>query len=191
MGNFSFQKTSIPGLIEINPFMVVDKRGYFSKFFEKTIFEENGIPFEVVEELASMSVKGTLRGLHFQNCHSQDKLVRVSQGAVYDVVVDLRRDSPTFGKWQGFELTEENRTMLYIPKNFAHGFLTLSETAVMHYFCGDRYDAQSETGIIWNDVDLKIAWPLDKIETILISERDKQFPSFQQFIQINNKKSNT
>ena len=111
-----------------------------------------------MEELGSSSCRHTLRGLHFQRRHSQDKLVRVLSGEVYDVVVDLRPNSETFGRWQSFRLSAENRKMLYVPKQFAHGFLVLSDEAVLHYLCGARYDPESEDGIIWNDPDLAIDW---------------------------------
>lgn len=122
-----------------------------------------------------------LRGLHFQRRHSQDKLVRALSGEVYDVAVDIRPASPTFGKWQGFYLTAEDRQMLYIPKGFAHGFLVCSEQAVLHYLCGDRYDPDSENGILWNDPELAIDWPLDEAAAPILSERDRSFQSFATF----------
>lgn len=181
MPRFEFQDTSIPGLTLIEPFLASDSRGYLSKTFESDIFGTHGIPFTVAEELESSSQKGTLRGLHFQRRHSQDKLVRALSGEVYDVAVDIRPASPTFGKWQGFYLTAEDRQMLYIPKGFAHGFLVCSEQAVLHYLCGDRYDPDSENGILWNDPELAIDWPLDEAAAPILSERDRSFQSFATF----------
>lgn len=181
MSKFIFQKTELEDFMLITPFHVPDQRGHLSKSFEKSIFAAHGIHFELAEELESKSSQNTLRGLHFQRCHSQDKLVRVLAGEVYDVAVDLRPESPTFGKWQGFHLSAENRQMLYIPKRFAHGFLVLSEEAVLHYLCGDRYDPESESGILWNDPELGIDWPLKPGEKPLLSPRDQGFPTFAQY----------
>ena len=178
---FSFQGTSIKQLTVITPFFVPDDRGYLSKSFERSVFAAHGIHFELAEELESKSSQNTLRGLHFQRRHSQDKLVRVLLGEVYDVAVDLRSNSPTFGKWQGFRLSAENRNMLYIPKQFAHGFLVLSQEAVLHYLCGDRYDPESESGILWNDPELGIGWPLGPDVKPLLSQRDQGFPTFAEY----------
>lgn len=178
MPRFRFQDTSIPGLMLILPSMASDERGYLCKSFEVNIFAAHGIPFTVAEELESSSSKGTLRGLHFQRRHSQDKLVRVLSGKVYDVAVDIRPDSPTFGKWQGFYLSAEERNMIYIPKDFAHGFFVCSEEATLHYLCGDRYDPDSESGILWNDPDLAIDWPLNEDISLILSQRDQSFQSF-------------
>ena len=181
MAAFQFQKTDISGLFLIQPPVITDRRGYFSKPFETDSFSAHGISFTPMEELESESGRWTLRGLHFQRCHSQDKLVRALSGEVYDVAVDLRSDSGTFGEWRGFCLSGENRRMLYIPKGFAHGFLVLSQTAVLHYLCGDRYDPASEDGIIWNDPDLAVRWPLPPDAIPLLSQRDKSFQSFSRF----------
>lgn len=181
MRRWSFEKTKIVGLCSISPMVVLDSRGYFSKVFEKGIFAENGIEFLPYEEMMSCSKKGVIRGLHFQKCHSQDKLVRILSGAVYDVAVDLRKDSPTFGKWQGFYLSAENRQMLYIPKGFAHGFLALEDNTLFSYICGDRYDPSSDGGIRWNDPDIGVEWPLDKVTDIVISDKDQALPAFAEF----------
>lgn len=179
--SFLFQDTLIEQLAMVTPLLVPDDRGYLSKSFEKSIFAAHGIQLEPAEELESKSFQNTLRGLHFQRCHSQDKLVRVLAGEVYDVAVDLRPSSPTFGKWQGFRLSADNRMMLYIPKQFAHGFLVLSEEAVLHYLCGDRYDPESETGILWNDPELGIDWPLKSGAEPLLSPRDQGFSTFAEY----------
>lgn len=178
---FSFQDTLIEQLTVITPLYIPDQRGYLTKPFEKSVFSARGIQFELAEELESKSSQNTLRGLHFQRHHSQDKLVRVLSGEVYDVAVDLRPDSPTFGRWQGFHLSADNRNMLYIPKQFAHGFLVLSQEAVLHYLCGDRYDPKSESGILWNDPELGIDWPLKPGAEPLLSPRDQGFPTFAEY----------
>ena len=136
------------------------------------------------EELRSCSQRGVLRGLHFQRRHSQDKLVQVLYGAVYDVAVDLRKGSETFGKWEGFYLTAENRQMLYIPKGFAHGFLALEEDTLFSYLCGDRYDSEADSGIRWNDPHLAIDWPLDRVERLIVSDKDTALPTLAEFIQV-------
>lgn len=181
MMEFAFHNSDMAGLVQVIPFFSADQRGYFTKVFEESIFAANGIHFTPVEELESKSCRDTLRGLHFQYHHSQDKLVRVLSGEVYDVAVDLRPQSPTFGKWQGFRLSAGNRRMLYIPKQFAHGFLVLSEEAVLHYLCGDSYDPGSESGIMWNDPELAIDWPLGNGTEPLLSRRDQSFQSFAEF----------
>lgn len=181
MGSFVFQITDIEGLHLIAPVFTCDGRGYFSKVFEREIFAEYGICFDVAEELETCSSRNTLRGLHFQRRHSQDKLVRVLSGEIYDVAVDLRPKSKTFGKWQGFELSADNRRMLYLPKGFAHGFLVREDNTVVHYLCGDRYDPESEDGIFWKDPVLGIDWPLEVGTPPLLSKRDQGFQTFQEF----------
>lgn len=183
MKRLQFYKTSIEKLTLIDPFCVQDSRGYFSKVFEKEIFQSNGINLSPYEELRSCSAKGTLRGLHFQRHYCQDKLVQVLSGAVYDVAVDLRKDSPTFGKWQGFYLTAENRQMLYIPKGFAHGFLALEDNTLFSYLCGDRYDPQSDGGICWNDPQIHVEWPLEKVDQMILSDKDAALPTLEEFLQ--------
>lgn len=171
------------GVIQISPFYAPDDRGWFSKPFEKSIFAAHGIDLSPWEELRSFSHKGVLRGLHFQRRHSQDKLVQVLRGAVYDVAVDLREGSETFGKWESFELTAENRRMLYIPKGFAHGFLALEEDTLFSYLCGDRYDPETDGGIRWNDPQLAIDWPLDRVEKVILSEKDAALPTLEKFVE--------
>lgn len=178
MTSFTFQKTDIEGLTLITPLFHPDSRGYLAKFYESEQFASQGIQFTLAEELESMSCRNTLRGLHFQRRHSQDKLVRVLSGEVYDVAVDLRPGSPTFGQWRGFRLSAETRRTLYIPKEFAHGFLVLSQQAVLHYLCGGRYDPDSEGGILWNDPELAVSWPLDEAVSPILSPRDRSFSSF-------------
>ena len=184
MEMFNFQDTSLRELQMITPFYAEDVRGFFMKSFEREIFRENGIDTRGFELFCTRSRKGTVRGLHFQRRHSQDKLVQVLHGAVYDVAVDLRKGSKTFGKWEGFFLTAENRQMLYIPKGFAHGFLALEEDTLFSYLCGDRYDPESDSGIRWNDPHLAIDWPLDRVEQTIISEKDAALPTLAEFIQV-------
>lgn len=182
MTAFNFQNTTLDGLMQINPFLAPDDRGYLSKSFEKSIFADHGIDLSPWEELRSCSKKGVLRGLHLQRQHSQDKLVQVLHGAVYDVAVDLREDSETFGKWEGFYLTEENRQMLYIPKGFAHGFLALKDDTLFSYLCGDRYDPVSDGGVRWDDPQLAVQWPLERVEQVILSEKDAALPTLAEFL---------
>lgn len=182
MPAFTFEKTNISGLLLVTPFFAPDSRGWFSKSFEKSIFAAHGIELSPLEELRSCSKKGVLRGLHFQRHYSQDKLVQVLHGAAYDVAVDLREGSETFGKWEGFYLTAENRQMLYIPKGFAHGFLALEDDTLFSYLCGDRYDPESDGGIRWNDSEIGVEWPLERVDTIIQSDKDAALPTLAEFM---------
>lgn len=183
MTDFTFQKTRLEGLVLINPFVAGDSRGYLSKPYERLIFAAHGIEFSPWEELRSFSHKGVLRGLHFQRKNCQDKLVQVLHGAAYDVAVDLREGSETFGKWAGFELTAENRQMLYIPKGFAHGFLALEQDTLFSYLCGDRYDPVSDGGIRWDDPQIGVTWPLDQVDKPILSEKDATLPTLTDFLE--------
>ena len=149
----------IEGLCVITPAVHGDNRGYFMETYSQRDMEENGIHIHFVQDNQSMSVKGVLRGLHFQKNYPQTKLVRVIKGSVFDVAVDLRKDSKTFGKWYGIELTEENKKQFLIPRGFAHGFLVLSDTAEFCYKCDDFYHANDEGGLAWNDPAIGIRWP--------------------------------
>lgn len=182
MGTFAFQNTGIPGLRLITPFYVEDGRGFFLKSFECDVFRENGVDIQGFETFYTNSVKGTVRGLHFQRERCQDKLVQVLHGAAYDVAVDLREGSETFGSWEGFELTAENRNMLYIPKGFAHGFLALEDDTLFSYLCGGRYDPETDGGIRWNDPQLAVRWPLGRVEKMILSEKDAALPTFAEFL---------
>ena len=182
MNPFRVENTSIEGLLQIYPQYAEDGRGYVSKIFDASVFKAHGIALSPSEELRSFSKKGVLRGLHLQWKNSQDKLVHVLFGAVYDVAVDLRAGSSTFGKWEGFSLTGENRRMLYLPKGFAHGFLALGEENLLGYLIGGPYDPESDGGIRWNDPQLAIDWPLYQIGEPVISERDRALPGFEAFI---------
>ena len=161
MGQITVEKNvaGIEGLCVITPAVHGDNRGYFMETYSQRDMEENGICINFVQDNQSMSVKGVLRGLHFQKNFPQTKLVRVIKGSVFDVAVDLRKDSKTFGKWYGIELTEENKKQFLIPRGFAHGFLVLSETAEFCYKCDDFYHANDEGGLAWNDPEIGVQWP--------------------------------
>ena len=147
--------------------------------YNQNDFKAEGLDMVFVQDNQSMSVKGVLRGLHYQKEFPQGKLVRAVRGSVFDVAVDLRKSSPTFGKWEGFYLTGENRRMLYIPKGFAHGFLALEEGTLFSYLCGDRYDPESDGGLRWNDSHVAVDWPLDKVEQVIVSEKDAALPVWE------------
>lgn len=181
MGKFKRIDTEIDGVCIIEPTVFGDNRGYFMETYSKKDFEEIGINEEFVQDNQSKSKKGVLRGLHFQTENTQGKLVRVIKGNVFDVAVDLRRDSKTFGKWVGVELSEDNKKMLYIPPYFAHGFLVLSDEAEFTYKCTDIYNHSAESGIMFNDSDIGIIWPEVDCE-ILTSEKDSKWQSFKGFI---------
>jgi dTDP-4-dehydrorhamnose 3,5-epimerase len=178
---FSYKKCSTPdgeiidGLFEIFPKVFEDSRGYVFESYSRRDFNAAGLNMNFVQDNQSRSARGVLRGLHFQEKHPQGKLVRVIEGKVFDVTVDIRRDSLTFGKWYGVILSGERQNMFYIPEGFAHGFLVLSETAIFTYKCTDFYFPEDEGGIIWNDSDIGIKWPDLDVEYIL-SEKDKKLP---------------
>ncbi|MBR2043089.1 MAG: dTDP-4-dehydrorhamnose 3,5-epimerase [Clostridia bacterium] len=172
-GNFTFHKTEIEGVIIVEPTVYGDSRGYFTETYQKENFIKGGINVEFVQDNQSMSVKGVLRGLHFQKNFPQSKLVRCIRGAVYDVAVDLREGSPTYGKYVGIELSAENKRQFFIPKNFAHGFLVLSDEAEFAYKVDDFYHPNDEGGLLWNDPDIGIAWPLEKDAEVILSDKDK------------------
>jgi dTDP-4-dehydrorhamnose 3,5-epimerase len=161
MGQIKVEKdvNGIAGLCVITPALHGDSRGYFMETYSQRDMEEEGIDITFVQDNQSMSTKGVLRGLHFQKQYSQTKLVRVIKGAVFDVAVDLRSGSETYGKWYGIELTEENKKQFLIPKGFAHGFLVLSDTAEFCYKCDDFYHPDDEGGLAWNDPEISIEWP--------------------------------
>lgn len=178
VGNFKFIETSIKDLYIIEPKIYGDNRGYFMETYKEESFKEAGLNYIFVQDNESKSKKSVLRGLHFQKKYPQAKLVRVLEGEVYDVAVDLRKDSSTYGKYIGVLLSAENKRQFMIPRGFAHGFLVLSETATFCYKCDEVYHPEDEGGIIYNDADINIKWP--NIDNILLSEKDKKHPSLKE-----------
>ena len=175
VGNFNFIETFIKDVYVIEPKIHGDNRGYFMETYKESDFIEAGLHYKFIQDNQSKSKKGVLRGLHFQKKFPQAKLVRCLDGEVFDVCVDLRKNSPTYGKWFGVNLTSEKANMLLIPRGFAHGFVVLSETATFCYKCDELYHPEDEGGIMWNDKDVGIKWPLDGEP--LLSEKDKNHPS--------------
>ena len=175
MTNFSFTPTAIPGLVIVDTKRYGDSRGYFAETYHQDLFDAAGYPYRFVQDNESFSQRGVLRGLHFQRNHPQAKLVRAVRGEIFDVAVDLRKGSPTYGAWDGIILSEDNARQLLIPRGFAHGYLVLSETAVFAYKCDDVYHPEDEGGILWNDPGIGIAWP-DAGE-LIINERDQSHPT--------------
>lgn len=176
---FTFKKCPIEGLWEVQPKVFGDSRGYFFEAYSEKDFKEAGLTMSFVQDNQSSSCRGVLRGLHFQKKHPQGKLVRAVQGKVYDVAVDLRKGSPTFGKYHGIILDGEKQNQFYIPEGFAHGFYVLSENAVFAYKCTDFYHPEDEGGLMWNDPTIAIDWKsiAPDIEPSL-SEKDKKHPLF-------------
>ena len=162
-------ETALPAVCLIDPDLLADSRGFFFESYHEEKFKEIGISDRFIQDNHSKSVKGTLRGLHYQLKYPQAKLCRVIQGEVFDVAVDLRRDSPAFGKWAGAILSAENKRQIYIPRGFAHGFLVLSETAEFLYKCDDFYHPEDEQGIAWDDPDIGIEW---NIQNPILSKKD-------------------
>lgn len=182
-------KTKLPGVIVFEPKIFGDKRGFFLETFRNDVLLDAGIDTQFVQDNHSRSSKGVLRGLHYQMTQTQGKLVRVATGAVFDVAVDVRYGSPTFGEWYGIQLDEDNMRMMYVPPGYAHGFIVLSDTTDFIYKCTDYYHPQSEQGIAWDDPDIGIKWPVTEAT---LSEKDKKnqrlkeqpaemLPDFQKF----------
>jgi dTDP-4-dehydrorhamnose 3,5-epimerase len=167
-----FIEAGLPGIIVIEPDVFEDPRGYFLETYHAKKYAEAGIPGPFVQDNFSRSARGTLRGLHYQRSHAQAKLVSAAEGAVFDVAVDIRPGSPTFGQWFGMELSAENKRQLYIPAGFAHGFCVLSEVAAFAYKCTDFYVPQDEGGILWNDPAIGIPWP---VSAPLLSAKDQAY----------------
>lgn len=181
MAKINFENTKLKGLKIVTPFFVKDNRGYFLKAFEKQIFTEAGIITDISETFESFSKKGVVRGLHFQiGENAQAKLVRVLQGEVYDVCVDIRPESETFGQWVGEFLSSENHKAFYMEKGFAHGFIVTSDSALMSYTVSGEYNQTGESGINYADKELGIIWPINGMKVIQ-SERDKKLQSFQDY----------
>jgi len=177
---FSFEKTEIEGLILVKPFVADDIRGYFIKDYSEEIFKEAGIEHELKEVFYTSSHKGVIRAIHFQRNHPQAKLVRCVTGQIFDVVVDLRKDSKTFGKWKGFYLSEENKNELLIPGGCGHGYLVL-EKSIVSYKCGEKFYGEFDDGIIWNDKEVNVIWPLEQVGDIILADKDNRLQTFKEF----------
>ena len=180
MSKIKVTKCDIEGLFVIEPTVFGDNRGYFMETYNRNDFHEEGLDMVFVQDNQSMSTKGVLRGLHFQKEFPQGKLVRVVRGTVFDVAVDLRQNSKTYGKWFGVELSAENKKQFYISEGFAHGFVVLSDEAEFVYKCTDFYHPNDEGGVLWNDPDIGIKWPIpDGVEPVL-SEKDKMWKGLKE-----------
>lgn len=181
MGKITVETCKIEGLKIITPSVFGDERGYFMETYQYEDFKAAGIDQVFVQDNQSASKKGVLRGLHFQINYPQDKLVRVISGEVFDVAVDLRKGSPTFGKWHGELLSAENKKQFFVPKNFAHGFLVLSDTAEFCYKCTDYYHANDEGGLLWSDSAIGVEWPIPEGMELILSEKDKQWKGIRTY----------
>lgn len=175
MGKITVTPCDIEGLYVIEPTVFKDERGYFVETYNQNDMKEAGLDMVFVQDNQSMSTRGVLRGLHFQKQFPQGKLVRVVRGKVFDVAVDLRSDSKTYGKWFGVELSAENMKQFYIPEGFAHGFLVLSDEAEFCYKCTDFYHPGDEGGLAWNDPEIGVEWPLEEGVDLIISEKDQKW----------------
>ena len=181
---FDFQETEIPGLIEVTPFNAEDVRGCVTKDYSKEVFEANGIHHDIAEIFYTTSHKGVIRALHFQRVKQQPKLVRCIYGHVYDVVVDMRKDSPTFKRWLGFDLIGTKHNEILVPAGCAHGYLVL-EDSIVSYKCSEKFYGEYDGGIRWNDPDIAVEWPLEKIggeEKLILADKDRSLPFFQEFV---------
>ena len=178
VGNFTFNETSIKDVYKIDVKKYGDNRGYFMETYKENDFKKAGLNYTFVQDNQSKSKAGVLRGLHFQKTFPQAKLVRCLEGEVFDVCVDLRAGSPTYGKWEGVILSAEKGNMFMIPRGFAHGFVVLTETATFAYKCDELYHPEDEGGIMWNDPDVGIEWPYDG--EVLLSEKDKVHPNLKE-----------
>ena len=180
MGKIKVTTCDIEGLYVIEPTVFPDSRGYFMETYNYNDFKEAGLDMVFVQDNQSMSVRGVLRGLHFQKQFPQGKLVRVVRGKVFDVAVDLRADSATYGKWFGVELSAENKKQFYISPGFAHGFLVLSDEAEFVYKCTDFYHPGDEGGVAWNDPDIGVEWPLGDGVSLIISDKDQKWKGLKE-----------
>ncbi len=183
MGQITVETCEIEGLKIITPKVFGDARGYFMETYQYEDYKAAGIPQVFVQDNQSASTRGVLRGLHFQKEFPQDKLVRVIKGEVFDVAVDLREGSPTFGKWFGVVLSEENKKQFFVPKNFAHGFLVLSDYAEFAYKCSDYYHPGDEGGLRYDDPEIGVEWPIAEDMQLLLSERDTQWGGLKEYLE--------
>ena len=185
MQQFEFKKTAIEGLIEVTPFNADDIRGCFTKDYSKEIFEANGIKYDLAEIFYTTSHKGVIRALHFQREKQQPKLVRCIYGHVYDVVVDLRKDSPTYKKWLGFDLVGDLHNEILVPAGCAHGYLVLEEHSIVSYKCSEKFYGEYDGAIKWDDPDIQVKWPLEKvggIDQVILAPKDQNLPTLKEFI---------
>ena len=173
MGKIKVTSCDIEGLYVIEPTVFGDERGYFMETYNKQEFAEHGLNMEFVQDNESRSKKGVLRGLHFQKQFPQGKLVRALSGTVFDVAVDIRKGSSTYGKWFGVVLSDENKKQFYVPEGFAHGYYVMSDTAVFSYKCTEFYHPEDEGGILWNDPEIGVEWPIEEGVEVLLSEKDR------------------
>jgi len=173
-------KTSLPGVLVVEPDVFGDSRGFFMETYNEARYREAGLPHRFVQDNLSFSARGVLRGLHYQNPDGQGKLLHVPRGEVFDVAVDIRAGSPTFGEWTGVTLSEENKRQLWVPEGFAHGFQVTSETALLAYKCTAPYNREAEGAVLWNDPEIGIQWP---IESLILSERDRGAPTLREVLE--------
>jgi len=171
-------ETKIPGVVIVEPSVFGDERGFFMETWHRARYEEAGLPTDFVQDNLSFSMRGVLRGLHFQNPDQQGKLVQVLEGEVFDVAVDIREGSPTFGEWEGVTLSSENKRQFYVPEGFAHGFLVTGDRALFSYKCTAKYNQSAEGFVLWNDPEVGIEWPLEGSPTL--SEKDEAAPPLSQ-----------
>lgn len=184
MQKWNFEELEMKGAYKVTPFFTADVRGGFLKDYSKEVFEQNGIHHDLKEVFYTISHKGVIRAMHFQRVKQQAKLVRCVVGKVYDVIIDLRKGSPTFGKWQGFYLTQDNMVELLVPEGFGHGYLVL-EDSIVSYKCGEKFYGEYDGGVKFDDEDMGIVWPYEEIggkENIIIAEKDKNLPTFKEFL---------
>lgn len=184
--SFIFHKTEINGVLKIETHQFLDDRGVYNKVFDKSVLEKNGVICDFTETSDIFSVKGSLRGLHYQTNYSQAKLLHVIDGIIFDVALDLRNWSETYGKYHCELLDANDKTSIFIPEGFAHGFMTLSDVAIFSYQCSGKYDPDSCGGIIWNDKDLAIPWPLAEfgIKNVILSDKDGKLQTFSDYCKI-------
>lgn len=181
--NWTLTPTELEGVYFVESFYAEDDRGYFAKHFEKEHFTDWGLEAEIAEQFETLSTRNVVRGLHFQTHYPQGKIVRCVRGSIFDVLVDLRRESRTFGQWRSFHLSEERPGSLIVPKGMAHGFMVTSDSALVSYTCVGRYYPEYDTGIYWNDSDLSVRWPIADLCSVICSEKDSGLPTYAEFIE--------
>ena len=184
--DFDFQELDLKGAFLIQPFCATDERGAFVKDYHADVFREHGIDHELKEVFYTVSKRGVVRGIHFQMVRQQAKLVRCVSGHVFDVIVDLRHESETFGQWRGFELTGENMVELYVPPFFGHGYMVIADS-IVSYKCAEVFYGEGDSGIMYDDPDLHIQWPYERIggqEHLIVSEKDRHLMSFKDYCSI-------